>query len=346
MPYAMALDLETPDGGVTSIAEIERHQLDRYERRSRDLGLPARCPIANTRKCPRFFMSLATLSNTRSFVGMTREELEADDAFWRDKTLIPPVAEEEPFIHFSGEREDKIVQAGRFCPEVMFRTFGVFASWVSRAGDRLDVKNRHDGLLASRVPIHDWRWVFRDISERHYTECEEWPVYSPEAAPAETLPVIRLSESEERAVRQHRFKSRLPIQVTGQTEARKANVVLIDGLEVIMPDAQFRLFLRLVVALHEVDDGYISLGTLRSGGGITDEGIAFPEGIHQAVSRLRLPLRPALRDLKPGEFIQVSMKRIRLSTHRRYVLFNRDQLARHPGELIRSLALRLPSDSG
>ena len=157
---------------------------------------------------------------------------------------------------------------------------------------------------------------------------------------------VTLSDAEEHEFEANRFNSRILIQVTGQTEVRKTNVILFDGREVTLPDAQFRLFLRLVAALHEADDGYVSLGTLRSGGGITDEGIAFPEEIYQAVSRLRFPLRTALHPLKPVEFIQVSRKRIRLSTHKRYVLFNRDQLARHPDELIRSLALRLPSVSG
>lgn len=162
-------------------------------------------------------------------------------------------------------------------------------------------------------------------------------------AQVETRPVIRLSEAEENEVRQHRFKGAFVIQVTGQAEGRKSNVVMVDRAEVILPDAQFRLFLRLVVGLHETEDGYVTLGALRSGGGIADEGVVFAEELYQAVSRLRARLGPAVRGLRAKQFVEVSRGRIRLSTHRRFVVVDRERLLKHPDEVIRLLANRLPA---
>jgi 7-cyano-7-deazaguanine synthase in queuosine biosynthesis len=165
-------------------------------------------------------------------------------------------------------------------------------------------------------------------------------------AQVETRPVIRLSEAEEHEFRQHRFKSRLVIQVTGQTEGRKSNVVRVDGAQVILPDAEFRLFVRLIVALYEAEDGFVARGSLRSGGGLAEEGIYFAEELDQAVGRLRWRLGPALQGLKGTQFVEVSRKRVRLSTHRCFVIVARERLLQHPDGVIRLLATRLPEGQG
>jgi hypothetical protein len=57
---------------------------------------------------------------------------------------------------------------------------------------------------------------------------------------------IELTNEEEEDVKQCRFKGLLPVHVTGRLESRKSNVIYIGGWEIILPDAEFRLFLRLV----------------------------------------------------------------------------------------------------
>jgi 7-cyano-7-deazaguanine synthase in queuosine biosynthesis len=156
------------------------------------------------------------------------------------------------------------------------------------------------------------------------------------------LPLVTLSEQEEQEFERHRFKCRLPVRVTGQTEGRKSNVVTIGGREVILPDAQFKLFLRLVVALYETKDGFVDRGQMKQGGGLAEEEIYFPEELDQAVGRLRWRLGPALVDLKPTKYIEVQRKKIRLSTHSACVSVDREALLKHPADQIRSLAARLP----
>ncbi|MCX5999221.1 MAG: hypothetical protein NTU41_06405 [Chloroflexi bacterium] len=157
------------------------------------------------------------------------------------------------------------------------------------------------------------------------------------------LRLVTLSEQEKQECTTYRFKSQLPVFITGQTEGRKSNVLTIGGCEIILPDAQFKLFLRLVVALHETDDGFVDRGQMRGGGGLTDEGIYFAEGLDQAVSRLRYRLAPALNGLKATKYIEVQRKQIRLSTHRSCVSANRESLLHHEDKKVRLLAARLPA---
>jgi hypothetical protein len=110
---------------------------------------------------------------------------------------------------------------------------------------------------------------------------------------------------------------------------------------VILTDAEFKLLLRLVVALFEAEDGFVARGNL-SGGGLGDEGIYAPEAVEQAVNRLRVKLRPALGGLGPKKYVEVRRGDIRLSTHRAFVTADRASLLQHPDVVIRFLASRLP----
>jgi 7-cyano-7-deazaguanine synthase in queuosine biosynthesis len=159
----------------------------------------------------------------------------------------------------------------------------------------------------------------------------------------EVVPQIRLAEAEEQELKRQRFNSRLVIQLTGETEPRKSNVVRIDEAEVLLPDSLFRLFLRLAVALHESPDGFLSRETLKYGEALDSESALAPEGLDQAISRLRALVRPALKGLDAKKLIEVSRGRVRLSTYNRYVLVDREHLLGHPDEVVRLLAERLPT---
>lgn len=158
----------------------------------------------------------------------------------------------------------------------------------------------------------------------------------------DSWPAIQLSESQLVEFRQHGFKSSLGIQVTGQTAGRKSNVVLIDGRTVRVPDSLFRLFLRLVVAVFERDDGFISRTETKQGADATGEGALAHDGLDQAVSHLRDRFRPALGGLEGTDFIEFNRGQLRLSTHRAYIAVKREALLSHPDDVVRDLAGRLP----
>lgn len=160
--------------------------------------------------------------------------------------------------------------------------------------------------------------------------------------PARKAPRVVLSDEEDRDFGLMGFKSRLPIRITGRTERRKGNVIDVAGHGVILTDAPFRMFLRLVVALCETTDGFLSRNDLRYGTGIDSEGVLAPDGLDQALSRLRAPFQPALEGLQRTHFIEARSSHVRLSTHRGYVTWDREALLRHQDGWVRGLAARLP----
>jgi hypothetical protein len=148
-------------------------------------------------------------------------------------------------------------------------------------------------------------------------------------------PRIVLSDEEEEEFDACGFKSRLPIVITGRRERRAGNVLEVGGARVVLTDAPFKLFLRLVAALHETQDGFLPRGSMLDSGGLVAEGFYTEDGVDQALSRLRAPFGPALRELKPTEFIEVKGGRIRLSTHRRFVSCDRERLLGHSDQMVR-----------
>lgn len=159
-----------------------------------------------------------------------------------------------------------------------------------------------------------------------------------------TQRIPRNSTGRSPAVHRHRFNGRFVISLTGQIEWRKSNIVFIEDAEVILPDADYALFLRLVVGLFETEDGFVDLGgTFPSQEEDGGEAL-FPEGLDQAVHRLRVRLGPALMGMRATDYVQVRRRRVRLSTHRKHVVFDRPRMLQHPDARIRRLAARLPAE--
>ena len=91
-------------------------------------------------------------------------------------------------------------------------------------------------------------------------------------------PEITLTAEEEEESRRHKFRSALVIEATGSLENRRSNEVRLSGTSLILPDAVFLLFLRLIVALYQAEDGFVARGN-RLGGGLVDEGIYPPDSL-------------------------------------------------------------------
>ena len=157
------------------------------------------------------------------------------------------------------------------------------------------------------------------------------------------VPCIKLSEQEETEFQQARFKSRLTIQITGQTTGRKSNVVVVDGNEAFLDDADFIVFLRLALELLHSNAGFLSRQQLRFGEGLQGELELMPQGFDQALGRVRKAFRGRLRGLKHTEFIEVQRRKVRLSTHWRYVSWNEKALRQHVDERVRLLVDRMAS---
>ncbi len=152
---------------------------------------------------------------------------------------------------------------------------------------------------------------------------------------------IQLTADEEKAYAEARFKSRLPIVITGERVKRASNVLQIGSRVVHIANADLVLLLRLVVALQESPSGFVSKGGGRGTGGLVQEEGVVPGEVDQAIFRLRKALQPAIEDLDPTSLIEVQDGQLRLSTHRRYVIVCWEPLEDHPHRIVQRLLSQL-----
>lgn len=122
---------------------------------------------------------------------------------------------------------------------------------------------------------------------------------------------VRLTAPDEQEFAAAAFRCRLPIVVTGERVRRSSNVVLIDGRQAAPTDAEFVLFLRLLVELWRTTDGYLAIGDGRKVGGLAAEHDIVPSGVGQAVARLRSRLEVALGEENPARLIERYQGRLR-----------------------------------
>lgn len=168
--------------------------------------------------------------------------------------------------------------------------------------------------------------------------------YSPAIRRTAPRPVqVTLTPDEDRQFDLREFKSRLPIEITGEIEKRSSNIILIGGAKVSLGDAPFALFLRLAVELFKGGDGCVSKGDPVFGGGLIAEGILPASGMDQAIQRLREKLAPALQGLPSNQFIEAYRpKHLRLSTHPAYVRYEKGKLLDHAEDKIVTCARYFP----
>jgi hypothetical protein len=150
------------------------------------------------------------------------------------------------------------------------------------------------------------------------------------------LPAVTLSADELAEFEKARFSGRLRTELTGRTSGRKSNIVLIETRELEFPDAEFLFFLRLCVAVCEEPDAWVTVRRLDEDGTVTID------AVDRELLRLRTRVAGAL---PPGlsrlQFLQRARGKVRLSTHRRFIAWDRATFLSHPNEAISKLAERL-----
>jgi hypothetical protein len=145
--------------------------LDWYLGISLSQQLSPRCPYASVYRCPRFFQSLSLLGDAGSTKIDSMEDNNLKES-WEKTDIWPTTAEQATSV--SGPVDD-IKHFSRFCPEVSFERFGLFAAELHKYTDEFDVGNAHKVLCRERVLPDDWRWDWWHIVPMHYSEC---PLYS------------------------------------------------------------------------------------------------------------------------------------------------------------------------
>lgn len=142
-----------------------------YKEISARIRLSPRCPYASVLRCPRFYQSLSLLGEA----GSTKIETSKDEWLKQEwqKSDLWPVTDEQATMIDGPANETK--SFWRFCPEVLYERFGLFACDISRYGNGIDLKIALKELSERKTPPEDWRWQWRYVKPCHYTDC---PLYS------------------------------------------------------------------------------------------------------------------------------------------------------------------------
>ena len=154
-------------------AETARADLDWCSQLSKGKGIPPRCPFASVELCPRYYLSVAMLSKS----GVTTKLAQQDDvrleSKWKRHPCWPKTVEQEPAVL---SRDGNPRSFSHFCPEVMFDTFGFFATSLAGYPDELDRDLAHESLGRKHAGNGDWRWQWAALTPMHYSDC---PLYAP-----------------------------------------------------------------------------------------------------------------------------------------------------------------------
>lgn len=152
---------------------------------------------------------------------------------------------------------------------------------------------------------------------------------------------VELSIEELRDCDRYDFRSQVVFVFTGKTKAPSSNVVKVNGLPLVFPDAEFILLLRLVLELYRGGDGYCLKGVGKATKGLVPDGYSPPD-VDNAIYRLRRRLESVTADLDPKDLLE-GRKRgwIRLSTHRRFIQLNLSALQAHENDKVKMLAKQL-----
>jgi hypothetical protein len=144
-----------------------------YAARSKKTGQSPRCPIASSELCPRYYASTWHLAEAGVTTGIAEADVRRLDRKW--EPFKPTVSEEEPGLTNARTARMSI---HNFCPEVAYERFGAFVSFLGSPGDELDSQFRHEALSTAQAPSDDPRWKWGSYTERHFTECREFSIFS------------------------------------------------------------------------------------------------------------------------------------------------------------------------
>ncbi|EHP87177.1 hypothetical protein GeomeDRAFT_1516 [Geobacter metallireducens RCH3] len=145
--------------------------LDWYLSISTQQQLSPRCPYATVYHCPRYYQSLSLLGEAGS-TGIAPAEDSRLKQQWEQTEVWPVTAEQATSISGPG---NEVKHFMRFCPEVSYDRFGLFAAELHRFADEIDVDCTHKTLRNEGATPEDWRWNWSLVESMHYTQC---PLYS------------------------------------------------------------------------------------------------------------------------------------------------------------------------
>jgi hypothetical protein len=143
-----------------------------YSPQSERKGLPGRCPYTSVHRCPRYFESVALLSDVKVTAPLPTELHDTALAKWQAHELSPATGETATSI--SGGTDPNCY--ANFCPEVAYDTFKLFSSTLIRINDSIGRQIAERLIEKDPTPDgRDWRWSWSHVEPLHYSDC---PLYA------------------------------------------------------------------------------------------------------------------------------------------------------------------------
>lgn len=138
-----------------------------YKNKSSEGKAPCSCPYANVYKCNRYYSSVSMLGVAQIITSIRNDRKEVLDAFWSNSELLPIIDEEETSI--DGE-VGRWTSFSNFCPEVSFKYFHYYASYLGRYVDEIDSDSGRRIAEREGTP-NDWRYEWGFMSPCHFLDC-------------------------------------------------------------------------------------------------------------------------------------------------------------------------------
>ncbi len=142
-----------------------------YTGMSSQREVPPRCPHANVHRCNRYYSSIYLLGELNITTKMVESKVADLDKYWEGSGLIPVIEEHDPEV---GHDKGKLTSVSKFCPEVSFEFYGLFAESMYKYVDNIDEASAHRRLSFENKTA-SWRWDWMSLKSTHYTDCQ---VYS------------------------------------------------------------------------------------------------------------------------------------------------------------------------
>lgn len=144
-----------------------------YSSVSERKGLPGRCPYASIHRCPRYFESVALLSDAGITTRLSKDVHDATLAKWLAHELAPATSETAASI--SGGKDPHCYS--NFCPEVAYDTFKLFGTTlIHKTDDPVDRQIAEANIKEDPAPQGKyWRWTWSHVEPLHYSDC---PMYA------------------------------------------------------------------------------------------------------------------------------------------------------------------------
>ncbi|MBK1715266.1 hypothetical protein [Rubrivivax gelatinosus] len=157
--------------------------LEWYAAISERKRLTGRCSFAALTRCPRYYESVALLSDAGITTKLPPEREAALQAMWEEHDAWPIMAENSASTS-GGKGQPNCFS--NFCPEVSFDIFKLFATTLIRHHDEID-REAAERAIAADGPSNgkDWRWNWQHVEPMHYSECPVYAKLYPEKKMAE-----------------------------------------------------------------------------------------------------------------------------------------------------------------